>query len=64
MTVRYDHQRQTGALKWRVAGDHLLIGLDRLQLRVIVVGYQTPTSIGGPCGSLMLKCWNPTVASA
>jgi hypothetical protein len=33
VTVGYHHQRQTGALDRRVAGDHLLIAFNRLQLR-------------------------------
>src|ERR1700733_9705357 len=33
VTVRYHHQRQAGAFDRRVAGDHLLIALNRLQLR-------------------------------
>ena len=64
MTVRYDHQRPDGTLDGGVVGDDLLIASIASSFGSASVGYQTPTSMGGPCGSLMLKCWKPTVASA
>ena len=65
MTVRYDHQRQTGALNRRVRRDQ---SVDRARPPPASGSSwsdtRRPPRVAGPCGSSMLKCRNPTAASA